>query len=149
LLHVWGGAILSITAGGKDYTHAPIDASAGGDVTDIVITTTTRSSTVTGGVTNFDAAHGAVVLVFPVDRSLWTDGGFMGSTIGVAPVNSHGQYKVSTQAGEYFIAAVGRRDADRRTDPAFLAALAGKADRLSLILGQTQTRDLKLAEVPQ
>jgi Carboxypeptidase regulatory-like domain len=148
VLRIFGGPILSITADGKDYTHTPFDAAAGHDITDIVITTTTRLGVVSGSVANFSAAaHMAVVLVFPVERDRWANGGFQEREINAIPVNTHGQYTARLPAGEYFLAAVDSEDADRRGDPAFLAAVAGRAERVSVDWGGRKTQDLRLIEV--
>ena len=71
-------AIKSITHGGRDYTYVPLEASAGRDFNDVIVTMIEKAGALAGSVRdrNGAAATAAAVMAFPAEREQWTHFGF-------------------------------------------------------------------------
>jgi hypothetical protein len=121
-----------------------MDLTGGRDVSEVVVTFTSKRADVTGTVRTAQGqpAADAAVLIFPADRPSWT-------TLGVAPVSvaavatsADGTFSVSTlPAGEYLAVAFARPPKDPG-DPALFAKVAGEAVRARLDWGASRSVDL-------
>jgi hypothetical protein len=147
VLRLLGGTVRSITWAGKDVTHVPFDGSLGQDFTDVVITTTRKTTAVTGSVRRQTAGSTAVVY-FPVDKARWTNFGL--SPVGLSSIGAatNGTYRVALPAGDYYVIAVDARHGRAWQDPALLARLAPLATRVVVDWGETRTLDLSFTELP-
>jgi Carboxypeptidase regulatory-like domain len=139
------GVVKSIVCDGEDYTTRPFDASAGKDFNGVVVTMTDQSAAVSGTV--YDArgvaATDAAVIVFPVERRLWTNYGFVPARIKSSTTTTSGTYRLQNlPAGEYFVTAVPAADLNAWQNPKFLEQAAGSAARVTLDWGGKGTVDL-------
>jgi hypothetical protein len=142
-----GLGIVSITHGGRDITDTGFDASAGRDFDDVVVTLTSRRTTVTGTVFGAPGATAAVI-AFPVEREEWTDYGWDPRRVRTARRGSNGTFEIEgLPQGDYFMIAVDVMHINAWAEPAFLAAAAQLATRISLDWGEKATLDLTYREV--
>jgi hypothetical protein len=119
-----GLGVVSIIHGGRDITNTGFDASAGQDFDDVVVTLTSRRTTVAGTVFGAPAAT-AAVLAFPVDRERWTDYGWDPQRLRTARGGSNGAFEIEgLPKGDYFVIAVDVLHINAWAEPAFLAAAA-------------------------
>ncbi len=129
-----GGAVVeSITWEGQDYTNRPFDGSAGRDITDVVMTLTLASSSISGIVSdgNTTLTSGAAVIAFPVERDRWSNYGFNPPYLRSVLTTSDGRYRLDgLPVGEYYLLAVPASQERGWLDPAFLAAHAAHAARV-------------------
>jgi hypothetical protein len=134
--------IKSVTVAGVDKTYARVDFS--GAVDDVVVTLTSRGSTISGAVKENDA----VVIAFPQDSSQWNGYGFNPPNIRVADTATNGTYALDRlPAGEYFVIAI---DPSHRLDwleSGFFAAAAPRAARVSVGWGETKSAALSISTV--
>lgn len=134
--------IKSVVVGGADKTFRPVDFN--GAVDDVIVTLTSRTSTITGSVKERDA----VVVVFPADPAQWNGYGFNPPDMRSSETATSGAYTIDRlPAGEYFVIAI---DPSHRLDwleSGFFAAAAPRATRVSLGWGDTKTVALALTEV--
>jgi hypothetical protein len=83
-----------------------------------------------------------VIVAFPVDRRLWTDGSWR---VRLAHPATDGQFRfVGLPAGEYFVGAVTDADAADIADVSLLDALAGASTKATLTAHQTSKLDLRV-----
>jgi hypothetical protein len=142
-----GLGIVSITHGGRDITHTGLDASAGRDLDDVVVTLTSRRTKVSGTVFGAPAATAAVI-AFPVDRERWTDYGWDPQRLRTGRTGSNGAFEIEgLPEGDYLVIAVDVRHINAWADPAFLATAAPLAIRLSLEWGDAARIDLTFRDV--
>jgi len=145
---VTGMPIKSIVWQGRDHTQIPFDTSAGQDITDLVVTFTDQTISLTGTVSNMPARpDGAAVLVFPAAREGWSHYGLRPFNFQSVPVSTAGKYSATLPAGDYYVVAVNHTLADAWHDPAFLGRAAPSASRVSVTWGEKKTLDLKMSEV--
>jgi hypothetical protein len=148
VLRAWP-PIKSIAAGG-DYSTRPIEVRAGSDIGDALVTLTTRVATISGVVSDTKGSivrEGAIIL-FPVDRSQWTNFGLRPSRIqSMTYFGSQGYQLPRVLAGEYYLLAVDAGVQDAWQDPRFLAAASAVATRVSLDWGATSVQNLTLQQV--
>ena len=112
----------SITHGGRDYTYAPLEASAGRDFNDVVVTMIEKAGTLSGSVRdrNGAAATAGAVIAFPAEREQWTQFGLSPPRFKSAETST-GSFSIGgLPGGEYFVLAVDVALADAWQDPAFL-----------------------------
>jgi hypothetical protein len=147
---IGGGVVKSTMWNGRDHTFTPFDTTTGRDITDVVITFTDETTTVSGAIrdrTGQPAANAAVI-VFPAERAQWTNFGMQPTRIRSTPGSTSGTYTLrSLPAGDYLLLAVDDESADRWTDPAFLEAASRVATRISIAWGETKAQDLTMQEV--
>jgi hypothetical protein len=125
--------IVSVTWQGRDLMDAGFDASAGHDFDDVVVTLTDKRTDVTGRVQTDRASDLSAVIAFPADRARWVNYAFEARRFRTTRAGSDGAYQLTgVPAGDYFVIAVDSSQADAWTDPAFLAAAAPLATRVSL-----------------
>jgi hypothetical protein len=139
------GIVKSIMWDGEDYTTRPFDASAGKDFNAVVVTMTDQGAAVSGTVHDGRgaAATDAAVIVFPVERRLWTNYGFVPARIKSSATTTSGTYRLQNlPAGEYFVAAVQAADLNSWQNPKFLEQAVGSAARVTLDWGGKGTVDL-------
>ncbi len=138
-----GWYLKSIQIGGRDVTEFPIDVS--GDVSGVVMTFTDQ---VTRLVANVDGAHAEdppVVLLFPSDRSAWTDLRRGNARAPIEPLSGSGSVTFTNLlAGDYLAIAVPESIADEFPDKELLGRLASQATPLKITSGQRTTISLSV-----
>jgi hypothetical protein len=149
-LRFTGLTVRSITWQERDYTYRPFDVSDGHDITDVVVTFTTKIARVSGAVRTEQGgvANAAAVLCFPVDRARWSGYGFEPTDIVSDLVSPSGAYRLTAlPGGDYFVIAVESSFADAWQAPTFLEAAAVVATRVSVDWGESKTVDLTMKQV--
>ncbi|OFW08102.1 MAG: hypothetical protein A3H96_22170 [Acidobacteria bacterium RIFCSPLOWO2_02_FULL_67_36] len=142
--------VKSVEWNGRDLSDAPLDASAGGDFNDIVITLAAKASSLTGSVRDDRGApvSAGAVLIFPADENQWAGYGFTPRRIRSVAVSSAGTFRsADLPAGDYYLIAVDESEANAWQDPRFLLAAQPLATRVSVDWGETKTEDLRLVRV--
>lgn len=142
--------VKSIASGGRDYTNTPFDVAGGRDFTDVTITLTDQTPIVEGTVSDsLGRSAAAAVIVFPAQKSEWSNYGLSPLRIKATRVDNRGAYRMTgLPAGAYLIVAVGETQADGWHDPAFFEAAASLASRLTLAWGRNAALNLRIVEVP-
>jgi len=138
-----GWTIKSITADGKDAFDPPLMIGTGG-VRDLVVTLTDKIINVDGivRVATGEPASDARVVIFPVNRSLWT-AGTTSRRMRTASTDRYGHYVFrSLPAGEYAVAAVQTTRSDL-LNPQVLDMLMPAATRVTLADGDSRSQDLR------
>jgi hypothetical protein len=137
-------AVQSVRSGGTDLTDRAIDANAGLDHPDVVITITDRVAAIEGTVQADGASRLMTVIAFPADRQLWSAYGMSAPRFKTAPVKNDGTFKVvNIPAGEYLLVAVPADQSRRWQDPAFLDAASRQASRVTAQWGRTAAQAVK------
>lgn len=139
--------VKSITAGGADITGLPIDATT--DVSDIVITYTDRAATIRGAVSDSDGAESRVsVLLFPAKPDQWVNYGPSSVRVKSTRTSTTGTFTLDAPpAGDYLLIALpGDQMSDWR-DPVNLAALAPRAQRVTVRDGESPTVNLTTVRI--
>ena len=137
-------AVQSIRGGGIDLTDRAIDASAGLDHPDVVVTITDRVAAIEGAVQSDVTPGLKTVIAFPADRQLWSAYGMSAPRFKTAPVKNDGSFKVvNIPAGEYLLVAVPADQSRRWQEPAFLDAAARVATRVTAEWGRTVSQAVK------
>jgi hypothetical protein len=133
-LRVRGARVESIAWDGRDHTDRPFDGRPGRDITGVVVTLTSASSSIGGTVTEGGVASpGSAVIAFPVEPEGWSNYGFNPPRLTAVLSASDGRYRVEgLPAGEYFLVAVPASQERSWLDPAFLAGHAARASRVRL-----------------
>ena len=145
-----GLSVESITWNGRDHTDLPIDTTSGRDISGVVVTLATQTISVGGTIRDRSGqpAMTAAVIVFPAQRSLWTNYGIQPLRLRSATASTSGDYQLQgLMAGDYLLLAVDGSQAERWKDPAFLESASRVATRLNLQWGDKKTQDLVLQEV--
>jgi hypothetical protein len=136
----------SITWDGQDYTDRPFDGRLGRDITGVVVTLTSASSSISGIVAdgNTTLTSGAAVIAFPVEREGWSNYGFNPTRLTSVLTTSDGRYRLDgLPGGEYYLLAVPASQERAWLDPSFLAEHAARASRVRL-----DRSDAKIADYP-
>jgi hypothetical protein len=140
-------SVASVTSAGREIRDTGLDTTAGRDIDDVVITLTENVTSIQGTVRG-DAAAGAAVIVFPVDRARWVDYGFDPLLIKSKAADNDGVFLMKgLPEGEYFAVAVDRSQHDAWTNPKFLEAASAVATRISLKWGDKKSLDLQVSKV--
>jgi hypothetical protein len=150
LLRVRGATVESIVWDGQDFADRPFDASAGRDITGVVVTLTTASSSISGIVSDGNATltSGAAVIAFPVEREGWSKYGFNPTRLTSVLTTSDGRYRVDgLPAGEYYLLAVPASQERAWLDPSFLAGHAARATRVRIDRSDAAIAGLSLSIV--
>ncbi len=147
-------SVKSIIWNGRDYADAPFDTSAAHDFQDVVVTLTSRRSTIEGTIR--DAAGNpvpsATIIAFPADRRLWNAYGLRARRLGTVAAEAGGftiaglQQLTWLPAGEYLLTAVRQAPSDWSSET-FLDAAARVATKVTVDWGETQRVDLRLQDV--
>lgn len=130
---------------GREYADSPIDVS-GENVDGVSVVLTEAGATISGVVTDSLSriATDGAVLCFPVESSQWRDYGIAPRGIRVGRVGSAGRYVLDQlPAGDYYVAAVSKSEANRWQEPEYLAKLAIVARRISVKWGDSTSHDLR------
>lgn len=134
--------IKSVMVGGADKTTKPVDFN--GAVDDVVVTLTSRVSTISGSVKELDA----VVLVFPTDPAQWSGYGFNPPNMRMTDTATNGTFTLGQlPAGDYFVIALEPSHRLDWLEAGFLAAAAPRATRVSVGWGETKNATLSVSTV--
>jgi hypothetical protein len=135
----------AVMVAGQNVYEGGLEIRPGGDLADIDVVLTDRSSEVSG--TLLDAAGRPApeyyVFVFPVDKTAWTQ--LSPRLRPPARPASDGRYSVTRLLpGEYFVAALTSFDSANLYDTAFLEQVAAAAFRITLAEGEKKVQDLRI-----
>jgi hypothetical protein len=138
--------VRSIVVGSTNISSTPLEVKA--DPIGVTVTLTDRETTVSGVVRNASGAQdpSATVMLFPADRSRWTDYGSLQAsrTIKSERTNRAGMFALADVApGDYFLAAVADAALESWPSPAFFETLTKLAQRVSLSEGERRSVDLR------
>jgi len=150
ILHGSYFPVRSVTWQGRDVTDVGIDASAGNDIDDVVITLTAAQTELKGTVIGAgkDGSPAAVV-VFPTDPASWSNYGWMPRRLRSVLVGGDGSYSFrNLPGGDYYLAAVDSVLADAWVDPRVLKEFSAQATRVTFRWGDRITQDVTLRVVP-
>lgn len=139
-----GWTLASIRAGGVDAAGQALTL-GNEDVTDIVVTFTDRTMTLTGSVSAEDARTPpeATVVVMPADVRAWIASGMSPRRVAMTSTST-GAYQLTIPLpGNYLVVAV-PPDVDPEVDPDFVARFAPGAIRVSIAAGETKTQPLTI-----
>lgn len=139
--------VKSITAGGADVTGLSIDATS--DVSDIVITYTDRAGSIRGTVRDQAGPDSrAAVLLFPARPDQWVNYGNSFFRLKSVRTSTTGTFVLDAPpVGDYLLIALpGDQIADWR-DPVNLAALAPRAQRLTVRDSESPTVNLTTVRI--
>jgi hypothetical protein len=140
-----GWYLKSVLLDSKDVTDIPTDFRGATEAKDLEVVLTQKRTELTGSVTDVRNAPqaGAVVVVFPEDRSLWTT---QSRFIGVGRPDQQGQFRIlALPPGRYLAAAVEYLETGEERDVELLTRLEPAAQRLTLGEGETKSINLKTA----
>lgn len=155
-----GRYLISATPPGPEWTLASVrvndvDASiqavtlVTGDLTDVVVTFTDRTMTVSGAVRSSDARTDveATVVAFPADVPAWLSSGMSPRRLATATVSATGAYQLRFSApGDYLVVAIPPEIAPD-IDPEFIARFAPSGTRVSIAAGEAKTLPLVVSRV--
>jgi hypothetical protein len=138
--------IKAIRFNGEDYFERRIDLSDGRSMEGVVVTVTRAAATIQGTVRrpadgSWSDAH---AVVFPTDRSAWTDFGLQPPRLATTQVSQTGTFRFTgLPAGEYYAATVRESELAtwRRAD--VLARMAATAARVTADWGQVASVNLE------
>lgn len=140
--------IASVTWNGRDVMDTGLDASAGRDFDNVVVTLTDKHTEITGVVSDRRGPAAAAVIAFPADRNRWTNYGWSPARIRAARSTQAGAFQLQDlPEGEYLLIAVPMAKFEAWTDAKFLAAAAPLATPLSIKWTDKQSVNLTLHEV--
>jgi protocatechuate 3,4-dioxygenase beta subunit len=141
-----GWSVKRITHQNVDITEKGYDFKPGEEVEGFEIVMTTRSQTLSGGVTNdrLEPVKEYTVVVFPEDPQKWTVPASRARAS--ARPDQQGQFKItSLPPGAYLAIAVEYVAEGEWMDPEWQARAARKATKFTLDEGAARTLDLKLS----
>lgn len=139
--------LAAVQIGGLDVADSGVVVQENA-VDGVVLTFSKKSAAIDGTVKTATGAADpeATVVIFPTDRSLWTNYGNDDWRVRWTRASEDGSYGFSRlPAGDYFVVAV---RSDRRggsPDPEWLAQISGGATRVSLGAGERRTVALRSA----
>jgi uncharacterized protein (DUF2141 family) len=142
-----GWALKSVTIEGRDVSEIPITLRAA-EVANAVITFTDRPTKLTGTVRAASGSPdpGALVIVFPVEPSGWSQFGLNPRRLqSTRPWKSGAYTFTGLPAGDYYVAAINEDGIGQWQDPQFLEGVSRSATQVRLLDGDTRTQDLKSA----
>jgi len=134
----------SVKVGAKEVSDEGFDVSSG-DIPDLVITFSTRTTLLSGTVRNVkgEVDKTATVIVVPADSDAWKQGAVNARRLRAARAATNGVYQVSNlPPGDYLIAAVSDETLGDWRDPLVLQTIAAVATRITLGDAETKTQDL-------
>jgi hypothetical protein len=139
--------VKSITWQGRDYTDAAFDATQTTDFSNVEVVVTDAIPSISGRTRDAQGTPAAaVVIIFPIDRTLRADAGLSPARIKRSTTDATGVYKQSAlPAGDYFVVALDRAHAVNWYDADFLASIEHLASRVSIGWGESKVADLALA----
>ena len=144
-----GSLVKSILAG-DDHTYRPLRVEAGTDTANVVITLDSRVAELSGSVRDAKGAlvRQSVVILFPADRSQWSQFGLRPTLIKSVTYFGDQGYKISwIPGGDYLAIAVEPAQKDAWRQPNFLSAASSVATRVVIGWGAKVVQDLTLQQV--
>jgi len=140
--------VKSIAIGGRDVLDAPLEVKDA-DVAGLVVTFTDKMGTLTGTVhagAETDLSE-TTVLLFPANYQGWIDAGMNPRRTRTARATRPGAYTFNNvPPGDYLVAALDRSNEGDMQDPAFIAALAKVAAKVTITLDPV-TQELQRTRV--
>jgi hypothetical protein len=136
----------SVTFAGREYLDAPLELAEAARIDDVLITLTRSGATIAGRATFADGtpAFGADVVVFPTDRTWWTNRGTASPRFSQTATAMSGAYRVSgLPAGEYFVAIVPEASRENWQSPESLSRTAPAALRVRVDWGADRSLDVR------
>jgi carboxypeptidase family protein len=144
----WSLASMAIAA--RNVADLPFTIETS-DIPDVVITLTDHVASLSGAIRdarNNTADPNGVVLVFPSDRSRWTDTGASPRRFRSSRVSTRGTFQIDNlPAGDYLAVAIDDRFSANWQDPQRLDVLARSAARVTVAPGEKKTIDLSTTPV--
>lgn len=123
---------------------------SGQDITDCVVTFTSKTNLVTGTARD-DRGQGqpeSGIIIFPAERELWEAFGYSPNRIKSVQATNSGFFRFqSLPAGDYLAIAIPVEHVNAWKEPGFLQAIAPQATRVHLNWGDTLTQDLKVQAI--
>jgi hypothetical protein len=142
-----GTTVVRIVANGQDVTTRTIDTSSG-DITGVVVTMTTKATTISGSVRDVTGpGQQTSVVAFPVEKRQWSRYGLTPLTIKAASFVGPRYKLTDLPPGEYFVVAVDAAFGGAWRDPAWLEAASRVGTRVTLKWEEPVTIDLSLSRV--
>ena len=142
--------VKSISWKGRDMTDTPFDTTSGDNISDVVVTMTSAAPQLRGAVRDGDKlkADSSMIVLFPADRSQWTNTGLFPARLLMVLPSSDGRFVINkAPAGDYLLAAIDRSHMTSWIDVAFLARVERMATRVALTWGGKTSQDLTVGEV--
>jgi hypothetical protein len=140
----------SADSNGRDIADEPLVVDSG-DITGAVITFTDHPAELSGSVRDAAGAidPGASVLIFPADRTRWTDAGRNPRSERLVRPSSIGTFTArGLPPGNYFVLAVDDAQLTQGwSDPKFLDTLSRSATRITIADGEKKTQDLRTVKI--
>ena len=149
-----GWSLQSAMVNGHDAADAPIDIGPEG-LSNVVMTFTNKSTTLTGSVTGNDFPSSAdglptpppTVVIFSTNQNLWPKVALSPRTLRSVPCTPALTYRTTGMpAGEYYVAASSSQV--DFTDPRVLLFLSKSASRVTLVEGESRAQDVHAVVVP-
>jgi hypothetical protein len=142
-----GTMVARIVANGQDVTTRTIDTSSG-DISGVVVTMTTKTTTISGSVRDVtEPGRQTSLVAFPVEKRQWSRYGVTPLTIKAESFVGPRYTLTGLPPGEYFVVAVDAASGGAWRDPAWLDAASRVAIRVTLKLEEPVTVDLSLSRV--
>jgi Carboxypeptidase regulatory-like domain len=142
-----GWHVKAILRDGQNLTDEPFSLEPGAQLAGVRVVLTQTASAVSGSVRDDrgTAVLDTTVVVFPDDERHWV---YQSRFIRTARPDTSGRFEIAgLPAGDdYRVVAVQGLEDGQATDPAFLAALRDRSERLSLGDGESKSLDLKLRQ---
>lgn len=145
-----GGSVKSVKWNNIDYGDMPIEIEGDRDVKGIVITLTTQTTSLAGTLRDRtgEAASNSALIVFPAERSRWTNFGLQPTRIRSITASTTGTYSLAgLPAGDYLAVGVSGDSANRWMDPGFFELASRAATRFSLNWGENKKMDVTLQDI--
>lgn len=143
-------SLLAVTVGGRDVTERPVTIEAD-DLDDLVVALTDRAAEVAGTVQRRAGAPDpdAGVVMFPTDRTRWSDVGPGARMFRSARVSRAGTFSLApVLPGDYFLAAIADDGTADFPDAKFLDALAAVAETVRVEAGAAMRVTLTTIDAP-
>ncbi len=140
--------LASIRAGGVDASDQAVTLETA-DITDVVITFTDKSMTLSGSVQPAASTRDtdATVVAFPADYKSWLANGMSPRRVSSSPTSASGTYQLRLGIpGDYFVVAIPPEVAPD-VDPEFIARFSASATRVSIAAGESKTQSLTVSRV--
>jgi hypothetical protein len=140
-----GWTLKSAMYEGRDVSTVPFEISDR-DLDGLVVTLTDHPVTVSGAVRTAEGRPDATasVVMFPVERTQWLDGGSNPRRIQVTRASRNGLYSFgSVPPGEYYMAALADDSLGSWPDPAFLSRIVPSATRVRVNDTGSASQDLQ------
>jgi hypothetical protein len=142
-----GFSIKSVALNGEDYSRRPFRLKPG-ETAKLEINVTSEGPVLKGSVrgNGGEPVSGCLVVVFPVDRSLWVNYGWTPSWMRTGIVASDASYEITgLRAAEYYVVAVRPSQGQDWAELSFLESAVSASEKLVLGWGTTMTLDLRLS----